>query len=341
MFKPKQVFFEEQALNYPLGQALWNYFEKLDAKVEMLSKSNRVTKIEGETQKEKYEYAKDVLVVGVRKTLEFENCKPSAHYQMPLVTGCMGMCEYCYLNTRLANRSYVRIYVNIEEILEKTKKYIEQRKPEITIFEAAATSDPIPVEEYTNNLAKAIEFMAEEEYGRLRFVTKYPFVDSLLELKHNGHTQIRFSMNTDFAIKQYEHRTASMEKRIEALCKVAKAGYPVGIIIAPVFIYENWKQEYEEMLKQLKEKLKENELESIEIEFEVITHRYTTSAKNKILEFYPETNLPMQEEERKYKYGQFGYGKYIYKPEQMEEVKHFFKEKIEAEFPNAKIRYII
>lgn len=185
MFKPNQVFFEEQALEYEIGEKLWDKFKKEEVAIEILKKSNRITQIKGDTQKEKYENAKKVLVVGVRKTLEFESCKPSAHYQLPLVTGCMGMCEYCYLNTKLANSSYVRIYVNTNKILQKAKQYIQERKPEKTIFEAAATSDPIPVEEYTGNLAKAIEFMGQQEYGRLRFVTKYPFVDSLLDIQHN------------------------------------------------------------------------------------------------------------------------------------------------------------
>lgn len=341
MFKPKQIFFEKEALEYPLGKTLWDKFEKEGRQVEVLNKSNRVTKIKGDTQKEKYEQAKDVLVVGVRKTLAFENCKPSAHYQLPLVTGCMGMCEYCYLNTRLANSSYVRVYVNTEEILEKTKQYIVERAPEITIFEAAATSDPIPVEAYTHNLEKTIEFMGKEPYGRLRFVTKYPFVDSLLDLEHNGHTEIRFSINTDYVIKNYEHRTASLEHRIQALGKVAKAGYPVGVIVAPIFLYENWEQEYTILLEKLQQELERNELFDYPISFEVITHRYTIAAKNKIQEFYPNNTLPMKEDERKYKYGQFGYGKYVYPPEKIEEVKTFFQQEIQKRFRQANILYII
>lgn len=38
------------------------------------------------------------------------------------------------------------------------QKYIEDRKPQVTIFEGAATSDPVPVEPYTNSLKKTIEF---------------------------------------------------------------------------------------------------------------------------------------------------------------------------------------
>ena len=340
MFKPNKIIVEEAALQYSKGQELLDRFTKEGKEIQILPKKGRI-QVKAGTPKEKFEQAKNTLVVGVRKTLEFESCKPSAHYQIPLVTGCMGMCEYCYLNTRLANQSYVRVYVNIEEILQKAKQYIEQRKPEITIFEAAATSDPIPVEGYTHNLEKAIQMMASEEYGRLRFVTKYPFVDSLLSINHQEHTQIRFSMNTKYVIENYEHRTGSLEKRIEALGKVAKANYPVGIMIAPVFLYPNWKEEYQELMEKIKISLREKELEAIPIQFEIVTHRYTIAAKNKIQECYPNTTLPMQEEDRKFKYGQFGYGKYLYRPEEIKEIKQFFEEIVKEKFPNGKILYTV
>ncbi len=52
--------------------------------------------------------------------------------------------------------------------------------PEVTIFEGSATSDPVPIEPYTNALKRTIEFFAQRENGRFRFVTKYDDVDSLL-----------------------------------------------------------------------------------------------------------------------------------------------------------------
>ena len=55
-------------------------------------------------------------------------------------------------------------------------------------------------------------------------------------LKHNNHTEIRFSINTQRVIDEYEHHTASANKRIEAAVKVGKAGYQIGFIIAPVFL---------------------------------------------------------------------------------------------------------
>lgn len=64
------------------------------------------------------------------------------------------------------------------------------------------------------------------------------------------------------------------------------------------------------------------------IEFEVISHRFTKRAKDNILSVFPKTTLPMVEENRKFKYGQFGYGKYIYKDEELQNIKKFFRDSI-------------
>ncbi|GMQ58571.1 spore photoproduct lyase [Vallitalea sediminicola] len=338
MFKPKRVLIEKDALKYPLGEELYKQFQNMDIELIMLE-TTRTKGIPGTTKSEKYSHGKNTLVVGVKKSLTFQTCKPSAHYQLPLVTGCMGQCEYCYLNTQLGDKPYTRIYVNIDEILGKAKKYMNERNGEITIFEGAATSDPLPVEPYTHALNTAIEFFAKEEQGRFRFVTKFTNVEDIINAKHNGHTTVRFSINTDKVIKSYEHRTPSARSRIEAAHKVLDADYPIGFIIAPVFIYDGWKKEYNMLIKDLNNKLAVDKHKNIS--FEIISHRYTTKAKNRITEIFPETNLPMTDEERTFKYGQFGYGKYVYSKEQLAEMKDFFKEQLGKYFSDSEIKYII
>ena len=340
MFIPKRVIFEKDSLDTEVGKNIYNMV-KDNPKVEIINAtSNRIkTHIPGDNLFDQYRSGKETMVVGKRKSLKFQTCKPSANFQLPLVSGCMGRCEYCYLNTQLGDKPFVRVFTNIDEVLDRAKQYIEERLPAVTIFEGAATSDPIPLEPYTHALRKTIEFIGNEPKARFRFVTKFNDVDSLLDAKHNNHTEIRFSINTPKVIDAYEHYTASSQNRIEAAIKVANAGYKIGFIIAPVFIYDNWKEEYKELIKSIKNKLPKDF--DKQIIFEVISHRYTTKAKNRILEIYPDTLLPMNEEDRKYKYGQFGYGKYVYTKEQLDDMKDFFKTEIKAVFPNSIIKYVI
>lgn len=341
MFKPKRVIFEKGVLDTEAGRDIYNKVK--DSKnIEIIIDSpiNQIKKhIPGENLYSQYREGKKTMVVGLKKSLKFQTCKPSAHYQLPLVSGCMGQCEYCYLNTQLGDKPFVRVFANIDDILQQAKKYIEERKPEITIFEGAATSDPIPVELYTNSLRKSIEFFGEDEYARFRFVTKYSDIDSLIDAKHNGHTEIRFSLNTQKVIDTYEHYTASANKRIEAAIKLAKSGYKVGFLIAPVFLYDNWEEDYKDLLISIRNKLPKDF--NSNITFEIITHRYTTKAKNRILEIFPDTTLPMNDEVRKFKFGQFGYGKYVYTKEDLSQVKNFFKKSIDDIFPENTIMYII
>lgn len=339
-FKPQRVLFEQRALDYPLGQHLWQYFSKqtrVEARV--LPSHNRVTGIPSQTAREAYREGKRTMVIGVRRELEFQTCKPSAHYQLPLISGCMGQCEYCYLNTQFGKRPYLKVYVNVEDILNQAQRYIQQRSPQITVFEGAATSDPVPVEPYTGSLGRTIQFFAQQPLARFRFVTKYTDINSLLNLDHNGHTTIRFSINADYVIEAYEHATPRLDQRLEAAGKIARAGYPLGFIIGPVILFADWELQYLNLLERLKEALAGTSPENLR--FEVISHRFTARAKSTILSVYPQTTLPMEESQRRFKYGQFGYGKYVYTPAEIGQINEFFTSHLQDIFPGAILDYLI
>jgi len=338
LFTPERVVFEKAALKYPLGSELYIKFQNAGINTKVLA-SLRITDLPGKTPAEKYRRAKRVLAVAVKKNLTFSTCKPSAHYQLPLSTSCPGRCEYCYLQTTLGRQPYLRVYVNLEEILQKVQKHIDERAPEITLFEASATSDPVSLEPWTGSLFKTIEFFGEQKYGRLRFVTKFTEIDNLLQARHHNNTRIRYSINTNYIIKTHERGTPPLNLRLEAAYKTAGKSYPLGFILAPIFIYSGWQKDYGDLLKQLKKSIPPAVHE--ESTFELITHRFTRRAKNIILERFPGSLLDMEESKRVFKWGQFGYGKYLYTPEEREELKSFFFNLIKELFPSAKIEYFI
>ena len=120
MFIPKRVIFEKGSLDTEIGQNIYNKV-KDNPKIEIINaSSNRIkSNIPGDNLYEQYRSGKETLVVGERKSLKFQTCKPSANYQLPLVSGCMGRCEYCYLNTQLGDKPYIRVFVNLDDILKK------------------------------------------------------------------------------------------------------------------------------------------------------------------------------------------------------------------------------
>lgn len=338
-FDPDYVFFEPQALDYPLGKKLYEHFEQAGVTMKMTTSHNRVTGIPGENEIQQYRNAKRTLVVGLRKTMDFDTSKPSAEYAIPLTTGCAGHCHYCYLQTTMSAKPYVRVYVNLEEILEKSRQYIEERKPEITRFEAACTGDPVSLEHLTGALRTYIEWFGRQEFGRLRFVTKFDNVDSLLDAEHNNHTEIRFSVNSDYVIKNFEPGTSSFEQRIEAAGKIAEAGYPLGFIIAPIMRYDGWQEGYIHLLEKLAARL--SKAPTTRLSFELIQHRFTKTAKNTIMQRYPKTKLDMNEEQRQLKWGRYGKFKYVYPKDTVDEMKDLFDTYIPKLFAQAEILYFV
>jgi len=336
-FVPKLVYVEPRALEYPLGKSLYEKFENMGIEIRQTTSHNQIRNLPGENHFQRYRVAKSTLVIGVRKTLTFDSSKPSAEYAIPLATGCMGHCHYCYLQTTMGSKPYIRTYVNVEEILEAANGYMEERKPEITRFEASCTSDIVGIDHLTHTLKRAIEFFGRSDYGRLRFVTKFAHVDHLLDADHKGKTRFRFSINADYIIRHFEPGTSLLEDRIEAAKKVADAGYPLGFIVAPIYLHDNWKDGYYDMFEKLAMSLPEANKKDITFEF--IQHRFTKPAKRVIQKNYPMTKLELDEEKRKWKWGRYGIGKYVYKTEEQEEIKHTLTAYLDHFFPKARLEY--
>lgn len=337
LWMPERVFFEPVALDYPLGKRLQHLFLGAGIPITTTPSHNRVTGIPGRTPRERYFHAKQTLVVGVKHSLKLDPCRPSADYQFSLGTSCPGNCQYCYLQTTQGKRPYVRIYVNLEEIFQTITKYIAHNSPEITTFEAASTSDPVAVEHLTGSLKETIEFFGRQEQGRLRVVTKFPQIDSLLSAAHQGHTRFRFSINSEYVIQNFEHGTARLAERIAAARRIAEADYPLGFILAPIMRYPGWEAEYSALFAELSRQIRDAEFANIS--FELIQYRFTSAAKKVIFERFPDTLLDMEEEDRQKKWGKYGKYKYIYAKEDAREVETFITGLIQRFYPRARIEY--
>ena len=128
-------------------------------------------------------------------------------------------------------------------MLNKIIKTIDISERELTL-EIGSNSDLILENTITDNLVWTIENFKTNRNGKLTFPTKFGMVDSILNLNHNGNIIVRMSVNPDEIIRNVEFGTSPLMNRIEAINKLAEAGYEIGIIIAPVIFVEDWKEKY-------------------------------------------------------------------------------------------------
>lgn len=332
MFKPKTIYYEKDIENYELGKELMQKFESVQ-KVQIESHNN----IEELRKSENKEFLnlKQNLIIGVRKTHKFvENHKVSDYLVPYTSSGCSAACMYCYLVCNYNKCSYLRLFVNREQMLEKIIKTAERSDRELT-FEIGSNSDLILENTITGNLPWTIENFKNTKNGMLTFPTKFDMVDDILSIDHQGKVIARVSVNPEEIINQIEFGTSRLEGRIQAINKLKEAGYKIGILIAPVVMLENWKEKYLELIKQLESKLSEKVKKEVFFEVIFMTYSYVHTKINE--EAFPNAiNLYSKEQMT----GR-GRGKYMYKNELRKDGEVFMREQLLKYFPNNTILYVV
>jgi spore photoproduct lyase len=140
---------------------------------------------------------------------------------------------------------------------------------------------------------------------------------------------------------RFEGGTAPVADRLQALRKLALprtrggGGYPVGVVIAPIMPIADWELHYTQLLDSISTALDFD----CDLTFELITHRFTPSSKETLLEWYPQTKLEMDESTRKVKRNKFGGTKYVYETDIMKQLRSFFERELSRRFPQAKLLY--
>lgn len=244
------------------------------------------------------------------------------------------MCLYCYLVCNFNKCSYLRLFVNREEMLGKIIKVANKSDKNLT-FEIGSNSDLILENTITNNLVWTIENFRKSPKGMLTFPTKFDMVDSILPLNHDGKIIVRMSVNPQDIIKQIEIGTSPLKNRVEAINKLKQAGYKVGILIAPVILVDNWRNLYEELIKYLDENLSIEVKKDVFFEIIFMTYSYVHRMINN--DAFPDRINLYNKDIMTVR----GRGKYMYKKEVKEEAEVFFRDKLKKYFPSNDILYIV
>ena len=295
-----------------------------------------------------YARAKSTLAVVVSppSKRKLQPIPPSADWRVDLAEGCPAHCQYCYLAGSLTGPPVTRVYADLDAILACMDAYVgagsvtsssAARAHEGTTFEASCYTDPLGIEHLTGSLAAAIAHVGTHAFPgpvQLRATTKFGAVDPLLDLPHGGRTRIRASVNAHGVAGRFEGGTDPVAVRLAALGRLARAGYPVGLTIAPIMPVDGWREEYGTLLDAAAA-----ELSGADLTVECITHRFTPNSKDVLTGWYPRTKLEMEPELRSRKRGKFGAVKYVYPPDEMRVLRTWFAEELERRLPAARLLY--
>lgn len=328
---PDAVYYEPKALDYELGRGLREKFAGVPWIP--IENHNNIGVLRARPNRD-FPKLKRLLIVGIRKTHRYVPNEKSSDFLVPYTSsGCSAMCLYCYLVCNYNKCSYLRLFVNREEMLERLVRAAERAGRDLT-YEIGSNSDLVLENGITGNLEWTIPAFARHEKGFLTFPTKFDCVDPLLGLEHRGRVVFRMSFNPQEIITRTELGTAPLESRIRALNRMCEAGYRVGMLIAPVILVKDWKRLYAELFDRLEAELSEQVKREMLLEVILMTYSYVHRAIN--AEAFP--NAPgLYDPELMTGRGR---GKYCYRPGVREEAECFLRDELGKRFGASKIRYI-
>jgi spore photoproduct lyase len=347
VWRPRRLLITRSARGFAHGRAIVE--RAAAAGVEIIELPNdRLALTTPDNLRRAYAEAKATLAVVVAPPSKrrLQPIAPSADWRVDLAEGCPAHCSYCYLAGSLKGPPITRVYANLEEILDGLPAYLGQgtitsrnaaRAHEGTTFEASCYTDPLAIEPLTGSLSAAIAWFGRwEADAQLRFTSKFADVAPLLGLDHGGRTRMRASVNPR-PYARFEGGTARVDQRLDALRRMAMAGYPVGLTIAPIIAADGWEDAYAALIDDAAHAL--NDIPALDLTIELITHRFTSGSKAVLDSWYPGSALDMGETNRTTKRTKFGTEKQVYDAVTMRSLRSFFQARIADALPSARILY--
>ncbi len=325
------VYYESDALNYKLGRLLQSKYAGLPWI--QIENHNRIPEMTAAANRD-FPKLKKHLIVGIRKTHRYMPNHKVSDWLVPYTSsGCRAMCLYCYLVCNYNKCAYLRLFVNREQMLDRLLKKAAAA-PLAQTFEIGSNSDLLLENTITDNLLYTIERFAREGRGSLTFPTKFDMVKPLLSLNHKGKTIFRMSVNPQEIISRIELGTSPLPARIRALNDMAEAGYPVGLLIAPIILLPDWRRLYGELIERLADELSPKVKQEGFIEIILMTYSYVHNMIN--TEAFPNA---LQLFDRQRMTGR-GRGKYCYRNDIRAEAEAFLRQELSRQLGTMPILYI-
>ncbi len=347
LWTPRRVFITRAARGFAHGRAIAERAAALGAEVTELT-GDRLVLPKPDDARAAYRAAKATLAVTVAPPgkRRLQPIPPSADWRFDLAEGCHAHCQYCYLAGSLGGPPITRVYANLDEILSVLPAHLgsgrvtsasPERAHEGTTFEGSCYADPLGIEHVTGSLAEAVRFFGRWEAPvQLRFTSKFGHVAPLIGLPHGRRVRVRMSVNAP-ALIRYEGGTSPLQGRLDALARLARDGYRIGLTVAPIQPHPDWVAGYDDLFARTAAALAG--IPDLDLTAELITHRFTPASKTVLEDWYPGSDLDLDAAARTRKLTKFGSTKYVYPAETMRHLRGSLTGMLARHLPMARLLY--
>ncbi len=206
------------------------------------------------------------------------------------VHNCPFECSYCFLQNYLTDGA-TKSVEDIDVLFDEVRQKVRGEQGRLFRIGTWELGDSLAWEERTGQAAKLVREFSELDNAVLELKTKSDRIDPLLNTDHKGRTVVSWSLNTGHIIQTEEHKTASLKARLEAIEKIASAGYLIGLHFDPMIHSDNWEEGYRQLVRKVFDVIDPERIAWISIG----SLRFNPEMKKKIENNYPDSRLTLPE----------------------------------------------
>lgn len=214
------------------------------------------------------------------------NIGATHNYYFSHMLNCLYDCRYCFLQGMYQSANYV-LYVNYEGYLDEIRRISAQHAGETVHFFSGYDCDSLALEPVTGFAEHFLPFFEQLPNAWLELRTKSTQIRSLLNRKAYPRCVVAFSLAPDEVADKVEHKAPSIERRLDAMCKLQEQGWPLGLRFDPLIYQSAYKQQYQQLFEQVFSRIKPESLHSVSLGVFRLPEKYF----KKIHKLYPQEKL--------------------------------------------------
>lgn len=185
------------------------------------------------------------------------------NYYFSHMMNCVYDCRYCFLQGMYRSAHYV-LYVNYEDFAQQIRQTIAKHPPGSTYFFSGYDCDSLAFEPVTGFAEYFVSLFTQlDAWMELR--TKSTQIRQLLQQPVNPRVIVAFSLSPDIVVEKLEARTASLDKRLDALEKLAVRGWSLGLRFDPVIFSADWRELYQELFRRVFARIPSTSIHSVSL----------------------------------------------------------------------------
>lgn len=161
---------------------------------------------------------------------------------------CLYDCRYCFLQGMYQSAHYL-LFVNYEDFFSEIVQKAQSNPQKDYWFFSGYDCDSLAMEPITHFCDFALDALKHTDNIYLELRTKSTQIRSLLNKPVNPKTVVAFSFSETQSHQQLEKGVPSIQKRIDAMIKLAEKGWPLGLRFDPVIYHPDYQANFKQMLE--------------------------------------------------------------------------------------------